>query len=41
MTLTRGDVVLARIPHMAGTCGEKRPAVIILDECLKAALAIP
>lgn len=31
MTLQRGDVVLARVPHMAGTRGKKRPAVIQSD----------
>lgn len=29
MTIKRGDVVLARVPHTAGTRGKKRPAVII------------
>ena len=29
MTLRRGDVVLARVPHTAGTRGKKRPAVIL------------
>jgi mRNA interferase MazF len=29
MSLRRGDVVLARVPHTAGTRGKRRPAVII------------
>jgi mRNA-degrading endonuclease toxin of MazEF toxin-antitoxin module len=29
MTITGGDVVLARVPHTAGTRGKKRPAVVI------------
>jgi mRNA-degrading endonuclease toxin of MazEF toxin-antitoxin module len=29
MTVQRGDVVLARVPHTAGTRGKKRPAVVI------------
>ncbi len=29
MTVKRGDVVLARVPHIAGTRGKKRPAVVI------------
>ena len=29
MTIQRGDVVLARVPHTAGTRGKKRPAVVI------------
>jgi mRNA-degrading endonuclease toxin of MazEF toxin-antitoxin module len=29
MTLQRGDVVLARVPHTAGTRGKKRPAVAV------------
>lgn len=49
MTHTRGDVILARVPHLAGTRGKKRPAVVIqsdtmvhnLNDCLKAALGLP
>lgn len=29
MTVQKGDVVLARVPHTAGTRGKKRPAVVI------------
>jgi mRNA-degrading endonuclease toxin of MazEF toxin-antitoxin module len=29
MTIKRGDVVLARVPHTAGTRGKKRPAVVV------------
>lgn len=29
MTVKRGDVVLARVPHVAGTRGKRRPAVVI------------
>jgi mRNA interferase MazF len=29
MSLKRGDVVLGRVPHTAGTRGKKRPAVVI------------
>ena len=29
MSVKKGDVVLARVPHTAGTRGKKRPAVLI------------
>jgi mRNA-degrading endonuclease toxin of MazEF toxin-antitoxin module len=29
MTLQRGDLIMTRIPHVGGTRGKKRPAVII------------
>lgn len=29
MSVQRGDVVLARVPHVAGARGKKRPAVVI------------
>ena len=29
MTVKRGDVVLARVPHIAGSRGKRRPAVVI------------
>jgi mRNA interferase MazF len=38
MTLQRGDVVLARVPHTAGTRGKKRPAVVIQGDRYNAKL---
>ncbi len=38
MTLKRGDVVLGRIPHTAGTRGKRRPAVVIQADAYNAAL---
>jgi len=38
MTVKRGDVVLARIPHTAGTRGKKRPAVVIQADIYNATL---
>src|SRR5262245_181852 len=38
MTVQRGDVVLARVPHTAGTRGKKRPAVIIQANAYNAKL---
>jgi mRNA-degrading endonuclease toxin of MazEF toxin-antitoxin module len=38
MTITRGDVVLARVPHTAGTRGKKRPAVVIQANAYNAKL---
>ena len=38
MTVQRGDVVLARVPHTAGTRGKKRPAVVIQADIYNAAL---
>jgi mRNA-degrading endonuclease toxin of MazEF toxin-antitoxin module len=38
MTLKRGDVVLARVPHTAGTRGKKRPAVVIQSDVYNATL---
>jgi mRNA-degrading endonuclease toxin of MazEF toxin-antitoxin module len=38
MIVTRGDVVLARVPHTAGTRGKKRPAVVIQANVYNAAL---
>lgn len=32
MSLTRGDVVLARFPHAAGGKGKKRPVVIVQSD---------
>jgi mRNA-degrading endonuclease toxin of MazEF toxin-antitoxin module len=32
MTFQRGDVILARVPHAAGTRGKKRPAVIVQSD---------
>ena len=36
--LQRGDVILARVPHVAGTRGKKRPAVIIQSDAYNAQL---
>jgi mRNA-degrading endonuclease toxin of MazEF toxin-antitoxin module len=38
MTVKRGDVVLARVPHTAGTRGKKRPAVVIQADAYNATL---
>jgi mRNA-degrading endonuclease toxin of MazEF toxin-antitoxin module len=38
MTIKRGDVVLARVPHTAGTRGKKRPAVVIQANAYNATL---
>jgi mRNA interferase MazF len=38
MTVKRGDVVLARVPHTAGTRGKKRPAVVIQGNAYNATL---
>ena len=38
MTVKRGDVVLARVPHAAGTRGKKRPAVVIQSDAYNTAL---
>jgi mRNA-degrading endonuclease toxin of MazEF toxin-antitoxin module len=38
MTVQRGDVVLARVPHTAGTRGKKRPAVVIQADAYNATL---
>jgi mRNA-degrading endonuclease toxin of MazEF toxin-antitoxin module len=38
MTVKRGDVVLARVPHAAGTRGKKRPAVVIQSDVYNATL---
>jgi mRNA-degrading endonuclease toxin of MazEF toxin-antitoxin module len=38
MTITRGDVVLAWVPHTAGTRGKKRPAVVIQADVYNATL---
>jgi mRNA-degrading endonuclease toxin of MazEF toxin-antitoxin module len=38
MTVKRGDVVLARVPHTAGTRGKKRPAVVIQSDAYNATL---
>ncbi len=38
MTVTRGDVILARVPHTAGARGKKRPAVVIQGDAYNATL---
>jgi mRNA-degrading endonuclease toxin of MazEF toxin-antitoxin module len=38
MTVKRGDVVLARVPHIAGTRGKKRPAVVVQADIYNAQL---
>ena len=38
MTVKGGDVVLARVPHTAGTRGKKRPAVVIQADAYNATL---
>jgi mRNA-degrading endonuclease toxin of MazEF toxin-antitoxin module len=38
MTVQRGDVVLARVPHTAGTRGKKRPAVVVQADLYNATL---
>lgn len=38
MMVKRGDVVLARVPHIAGTRGKRRPAVVIQSDVYNATL---
>ncbi len=38
MSVQKGDVVLARVPHTAGSRGKKRPAVVIQANAYNAAL---
>ena len=38
MTIQRGDVVLARVPHTAGTRGKRRPAVVVQANSYNAVL---
>ena len=38
MPVKRGDVVLARVPHIVGTRGKKRPAVVIQADAYNATL---
>ena len=38
MSVKRGDVVLARVPHTAGTRGKRRPAVVIQADTYNATL---
>ncbi len=38
MSIKRGDVVLARVPHFAGDRGKKRPAVVIQADAYNATL---
>jgi len=38
MTVKRGDIVLARVPHTAGTRGKKRPAVVIQADAYNSTL---
>ncbi len=38
MSIKQGDVVLARVPHIAGTRGKKRPAVVIQADAYNATL---
>lgn len=38
MSLQKGDVVLARVPHTAGTRGKKRPAVVVQANAYNATL---
>jgi mRNA-degrading endonuclease toxin of MazEF toxin-antitoxin module len=38
MTARRGDVVLARVPHAAGTRGKKQPAGVIQSDAYNAPL---
>lgn len=38
MMVKRGDVVLARVPHVAGTRGKRRPAVVIQSDACNATL---
>src|SRR5436305_7274060 len=38
MIVKRGDVVLARVPHIAGARGKKRPAVVLQADSYNATL---
>lgn len=38
MTVKRGDVVLTRVPHTAGSRGKKRPAIVIQGDAYNATL---
>ncbi|MGH7136345.1 MAG: type II toxin-antitoxin system PemK/MazF family toxin [Pirellulales bacterium] len=38
MSVRKGDVVLARVPHTAGTRGKKRPAIVIQSNAYNATL---
>lgn len=38
MTIRRGDIVLARVPHTAGTRGKKRPAIVVQADTYNARL---
>ncbi|SRR6266404_1109249 len=38
MTVKRGDVILARVPHIAGTRGKRRPAVVIQGDAYNVTL---
>jgi mRNA-degrading endonuclease toxin of MazEF toxin-antitoxin module len=38
MSLQKGDVILARVPHTAGARGKKRPAVVIQANAYNATL---
>jgi mRNA interferase MazF len=38
MSVQKGDVVLARVPHTAGTRGKKRPAVVLQANAYNATL---
>lgn len=38
MSVQKGDVVLARVPHVAGTRGKRRPAVVIQANAYNATL---
>lgn len=38
MSVQKGDVVLARVPHVAGARGKKRPAVVIQSNAYNATL---
>jgi mRNA-degrading endonuclease toxin of MazEF toxin-antitoxin module len=38
MSVKRGDVVLARVPHVTGARGKKRPAVVIQADAYNATL---
>ena len=39
MKLKRGDVGLARFPHLAGTRGKKRPVVVVQADAYNATVA--
>ena len=36
MNISRGDVVMTRFPHTAGTRGKKRPVVVVQSDVYKA-----